>query len=106
MRCMVAVVMMAVSPGPPIAPVGGVASIIGLSIHHRWLHHDRGVFDDHGRGVDIHGRRGLNIDGRRRGDEHRHGQPEPQGDMHPSRVRGAREGQGRKTADTHDATRP
>ena len=111
MLVMVAVVMMVVSPGPPIAPVVGVAPIGGLSIHHLWLHHDRWLFDDHGRGVDIDGRRG--VDDRRlrgdnhrgRGDENRHWQPEPHGDMHPTRVDGARQGQGSKTAETHDAKR-
>jgi len=109
---MVAVVMMVVSPGPPIAPVVSVAPIGGLSIHHLWLHHDRWLFDDHGRGLDIDGRRGVDdrwLRGdnyRGRGNENRHWQPEPHGDMHPSRVGRAREGQGSKTAETHDAKRP
>jgi hypothetical protein len=112
MLFMVAVVMMVVSPGPPIAPVVGVAPIGGLSIHHLWLYHDRWLFDDHGRGLDIDGRR--RVDARRlrgdnhrgRGDENRHWQPEPHGDMDPTRVGGARECQGRKAAETHDAKRP
>ena len=89
-----------------------MTTIVGLSIHHLWLHHDRWLFDDHGRGLDIDGRRG--VDDRRlrgdnhrgRGDENRHWQPEPHGDMHTSRVGGAREGQGSKTAETHEAKRP
>src|SRR5215475_15372378 len=44
MLFMVAVVMMTMSPGPPIAPVVGVAPRVGLSIHHLWLHHDRWWF--------------------------------------------------------------
>src|SRR5713101_5400660 len=38
---MVAVVMMVVSPGPPIAPVVGVAPRVGLSIHHLWFSNSR-----------------------------------------------------------------
>jgi hypothetical protein len=112
MLVMVAVVMMVVSPGPLIVPVVDVAPIVGLSIHHLWLDHDRWWFDDHGRGLDIDGRR--RVDDRRlrgdnhrgRGDENRHWQPEPHGDMNPTRVGGAREGQGSKAAETHDAKRP
>jgi hypothetical protein len=108
----IAVVMMVVSPGPPIAPVVGVAPIGGLSIHHLWLYDDRWLCDDHGRGVYIDGRR--RVDDRRlwgdnhrgRGDENRHWQPEPHGHMDPTRVGGARVGQGNKTAETQDAKRP
>jgi len=91
------VVMMVVSPPVPIiAPVVWIARIGGLSIHHLWFHHDRWLFDDHGRGLDVDGRRG--VDDRRlrgdnhrgRGDENRHRQPEPHGDMDPTRVGGAR----------------
>jgi hypothetical protein len=95
MLFMVAVVMLAMSPGPPIAPVVGVAPRVGLSIHHLWLHHDRWLFDDHRRGLDINGWRGVDdhrLRGdyhRGRGDDNRHWQPEPHGDMDPTRVGGA-----------------